>query len=66
VNLERYLLELVSVLLAVVGAEEKLKSAGHSYSDICLCAAPIATIRGVQCGTFDDGVHGGPRFLTIR
>jgi hypothetical protein len=67
VDFERYLLELVGMLLAVVGAEEKVEPAGHGDPDISLRAAPIATIRGVQCGTFDDGsIHAGPRFLTIR
>jgi hypothetical protein len=56
VDLERYLLELVGVLLAVVGAEEKVEPAGQGDSDICLRAASVATIRGVQGGTFDDGV----------
>ena len=67
VDFERYLLEFVGVLLAVVGAEEKVEPAGHGDPDISSRAAPIATIRRVQCGTFDDGsVHAGPRFLTIR
>ena len=67
VDLERYLLELVGVLLAVVGAEEKVEPAGHGDPNISLRAAPIATIGRVQGGTFDDGsVHTGPRFLTIR
>jgi hypothetical protein len=67
VDFERYLLELVGVFLAVVRAEEQVEPARHGDPDISLRAAPIATIRRVQGGTFDDGsVHAGPRFLTIR
>jgi hypothetical protein len=53
-DLERHLTELVSVLLAVVGAEEKLEPAGQGDADVRLGAAPIATIGSSQLGTFDD------------
>ncbi len=48
------LAKLVRVLLAVVRAEEQFESAGHDYSDVGLSPAAVATIRGVQSGTFDD------------
>jgi hypothetical protein len=54
VYLERDLLELVGVLFAVVGAEEKLEPAGHSDAYVCLRPAPIAAIGGVQGGAVDD------------
>ena len=67
VDLQRHLTELVGVLLRVVGAEEKLETAGQSDADVRLGAAPIATIGSSQLGTFDDCcAHGRPRFLMIR
>jgi hypothetical protein len=51
----------------VVRAEEEVEAAGHGYSYIGLRAAPIATIGGVQGGTFNNrSAHGWPPFLTIR
>ena len=44
VDRQRYLLELVSVLLAVMRAEEKVEAAGHGDSYVGLRATPIATI----------------------
>ena len=41
------LLQLVGVLLAVVGAEEKLEPAGQGDADVGLCATPITTVGGV-------------------
>lgn len=54
VDLQSNLTQLVRVLLAVVGTEEKLEPAGQSDSNIGLCAAPIATIGSSQLGAFDD------------
>ena len=54
VDLERHLLELVGVLLAVVGAEQEVEPAGEGDADVCLGSAPIATIGRSQLGTFDD------------
>jgi hypothetical protein len=44
VDRQRHLLELVSVLLAVMRAEEEVEAAGHGDSYVGLRAAPIATI----------------------
>ena len=54
VDLERDLTELVSVLLAVVGAEEKLETTGQGHPDVRLGAAPVAPVGSSQLGTIDD------------
>lgn len=53
-DLECDLPELVSVLLAVVDAEEKLEATGQGDADVCLGTAPIAAIGSSQLGTLDD------------
>jgi hypothetical protein len=54
VDLKRHLAELVRVLLAVVGAEEKLEAAGQGDADVRLGAAPVAPVGSSQLGTIDD------------
>ena len=66
VDVERDLLELVRVLLAVVRAEEEVEPAGQGDADVRLGPAAIAAICSVERGAFDDGcAHGRPRFLDL-
>jgi hypothetical protein len=67
VDLKGDLLQLVSMLFAMVRAEEEFVPAGHGDADIRLRAAPIATIGCSQRGGLDDWcAHGRPRFLMIK
>lgn len=63
-DLERDLLQLVGVLLAVVCTEEEVKSAGERNSHVGLRAASITAICRGQGGFFDDcSAHDGLSFM---
>ena len=63
VNLQRDLPQLVSMLLAVVRAEEQLEAASHDDAYIRLGAATVAAIGSVEGGALDDwSAHSWPRF----
>jgi hypothetical protein len=66
VDLQRDLLELVRVLLAVMGAEEQVEPTGHGHPNVCLGPAAVTAIGSGEAGPFDDWcAHNWPRFPMI-